>query len=460
MFDNIQIELYGESHSKKIGAKVVGLDGISFDACEVDRLLARRSAGGIATTSRREKDDVHYVGAIDIKGGVGSIFGDIDIFFENTDVKRVESTIARPSHCDLVSYLRYGYIKSGGGEFSARMTAPLCVVGGIAKSVLKKFGIDVVAYLSKVGDIECGSYQDSDISLIGLDNKEIERLQSKGALLDESKKEEVDNMLLETIKNCDSVGARVECIVQGVKPASIGDSMLNGLEGKLASAIYAIPGVKGVEFGKGFGLVNMIGSVANDPICTKEDGFATTKNDSGGINGGIANGMPITMAIAFRPTPTIAKEQQSVDVIRHENAKIQSSSRNDACIAIRGVAVVESMVAIALLDELINAQNKHFININCDDKTQLFANNDNLSDARCEIDLIDKSIAKLLDKRMDICKSIASIKKENAIKVLDINREKCVVDNVTSCVKDEYIDSVKHVYECIMNESKALQEKE
>ncbi len=457
MFDNIQLKLYGESHADKIGVQVQGLDGLTFDMAFVEKMVSRRMAGHIGTTSRVE-NDMPIINGVEINDGIVSVINDLDVSIENKDVKRVESSIPRPSHADYVAYLRYGYIPSGGGEFSGRMTAPLCVVGGIAKSVLESMGIYVTAYLSQVGDLALGSYKDSDISLKGFDTNDRERLQKSCAILDESKREILTKKLDEIKQDGDSVGGRIECVIQGVNEGSIGDSYLGGLESKIASAVYAIPGVKGVEFGKGFDLVNCLGSDANDALYFDENGSVKTcTNNSGGINGGIANGMPILMSVACRPTPTIEIEQDSIDLSSHKNVKIKSSSRNDTCIAIRAVAPIESMVAIAILDEVMNAQNKHFNNTKYNDKVCDCASCDKLSVARHEIDCIDEEIAKLIDKRMSIAKNIAKIKREEGIAVLDENRESAVLENVASLVADECKDAIKSVYKNIMQESKSLQ---
>ncbi len=457
MFDNIKIKLYGESHADKIGVQVKGLDGLTFDVAFVEKMTSRRKAGHTGTTSRVEKDEPIIKG-VEICDNIAKVVNDLDISFENKDVKRVETAIPRPSHADYVAYLRYGYIPSGGGEFSGRMTTPLCVVGGIAKSVLESKGIYVTAYLSQVGDLALGSYKDSNIALDGVCEKERERLQKSCATLDESKQDKLTKKIEEIKKAGDSVGGKIECVIQGVKEGCIGGSYLGGLESKIASAVYAIPGVKGVEFGKGFDIANALGSEVNDGLYFDKEGrVKTCTNNSGGINGGIANGMPILMSVALRPTPTIEIEQDSVDLSLHKNVKIKHISRNDTCIAIRAVAPIESMIAIAILDEVLNMQNACFNNAKCNDKVCDCANADKLSDARKEIDCIDEEIAKLIDKRMSVAKNIAKIKREEGIAVLDESRENAVLEKVSSLVGDECKDAIKSVYKTIMQESKNLQ---
>ncbi len=457
MFDNIKLKLYVESHAEKIGVQVKGLNGLTFDVAFVDKMMSRRRAGTFGTTARIESDTPNITG-IEIRDGIAKVVDDIDISVENKDVKKVKCTIPRPSHADYVAYLRYGYIPSGGGEFSGRMTAPLCVVGGIAKSALERMGIYVTAYLSQVGDLALGSYKDSDISVRGFDLNTRDRLQKSCAVLDESIYNKLTKKLDEIKQTGDSIGGKIECVIQGVKEGSIGDSYFDGLESKIASAVYAIPGVKGVEFGKGVDIANCLGSDINDRLYFDESGSVKTyTNNSGGINGGIANGMPILIGVALRPTPTIEIEQDSVDLSLHKNVKLKSSSRNDTCIAIRAVAPIESMVAIAMLDEVLNMQNKHFNNAKCNDKVCDCVNLDKLSVARKEIDCIDEEIAKLIDKRMSVAKNIAKIKREEGIAVLDENRENAVLEKVSSLVEDECKNAIKSVYKTIMQESKKIQ---
>ena len=232
----------------------------------------------------------------------------------------------------------------------------LCVAGGVAEDILRKQGIEVVAYVSSIGDVNLGSYKDG-ASVKGLDENEIKRLKGNAfAVLDESKKEEAINLVKDAASRGDSVGGTIECVVLGVKAGSLGDNLFDGLEGKIAYSLFGVPAVKGVEFGDGFNLAKMRGSEANDAFVLSGKEVKTATNRSGGINGGIANGMPITLRVAIRPTPSIASPQKSVNLMAKEPQEIEVKGRHDACIVPRAVAPVESAVALAVLDELLKQQ--------------------------------------------------------------------------------------------------------
>lgn len=359
MLDRISLNFYGESHADRVGVKAQGLEGLRFDMRTLEKTMARRRSGAFGTTARRERDDVIFASGVHIDGDIASIVGDIDAYVENHDVKRIDNaSVARPSHADLVAYERYGYIPSGGGRFSGRMTAPMCIVGGIAKSVLNDMGIEICAYLSNIGGVECGSYREGNASVHALDSETVSRIENMPVpVLDEKRLDEVMLEIEKAQSQGDSVGGVVECVVGGVKTAMLGDALFDGLEGKIAYCVYAVPGVKGVEFGDGFRLSKMRGSEANDRWNIENGNVFTDTNRSGGINGGISNGMPITLRAAIRPTPSIAKEQTSINLKTGERAIIASTGRNDACIAIRACACIESAVAIALLDEWLKLHN-------------------------------------------------------------------------------------------------------
>ena len=254
--------------------------------------------------------------------------------------------VPRPSHADYVSYYKYGKIFTGGGKFSGRLTAPLCIAGAIIKSLLKDEGITLGAYVSSIGKINGKSYKDEVISLeeIEIAHKEpLPTLKNAQAMVDE---------VLEAKRNLDSVGGTIECIVYGL-PIGLGDNLTSGMESAIAYEVYGVPGVKGVEFGDGFNLASSYGSLANDSYVVEDDKITLASNKSGGINGGITNGMPLTLRVALRPTPSIAKEQDSVNLITKEPTKISVKGRHDSCIVPRAVAAIESAVAIAIYKKLI-----------------------------------------------------------------------------------------------------------
>lgn len=344
---NISIKIYGQSHSQKIGVKVKGFPSFKFDREKLQEFLARRKpSGGVFSTSRKEDDAPIFYG---VEGDQINGEWTAEIINSNAHSKDYNSLYGkpRPSHADYVWHVKDGtYDFSGGGRFSGRLTAPLCIVGGIAKEYLQILGIEVLAYVSSVGNVKAKSFKQEKIT---------PEMIKEGIKIDFpslSKKQEILEEILSAKKQGDSVGGCVECIVYNLK-AGYGDNLFSGLEGKIASLLYSIPAVKGVEFGLGFGFVDKRASSVNDEFFFDGDQVKTKTNNSGGINGGISNGNEITMSVAFRPTPSILKEQNTVDLINKENTKIKIEGRHDACIVPRAVPCVESAVALAILDEIL-----------------------------------------------------------------------------------------------------------
>ena len=346
--EKISVEIYGTSHAPKIGAKVTGFPRVKIDEKFLSSVMQRRvPKNAVFSTKRSEPDEPIFEKGLDN----GVIDGDFEIVILNKDVKSSDynSLYAkpRPSHADYVRYLKDGCLDyRGGGEFSARLTAPLCAVGAIAKQYLfEKHGIEILAYLSSVGKVNGKSYKQGSITAdeIKVCHGDFPTLSNAEQMIEQIKSSALEG---------NSVGGTVECIVYGM-PTAIGGSLFEGLEGKLSNMIYAIPAVKGVEFGYGFDLSSMKGSEANDPLCVKDGKITITQNSAGGLNGGISNGNPITMRVGFRPTPSISLAQNTVDLESMQNVQIKIEGRHDSCVAVRAVPVVECAVAIALLDSLI-----------------------------------------------------------------------------------------------------------
>lgn len=368
-FDILDVQILGESHSERMTLNLLGLEkGSEFLGDSVlDMLERRRSSRSPWSTPRLENDEAVFANGLketecgEIKLEKGRKYvtvGDaITAYVKNNNVKKGDYdeilSIPRPSHADYVQYVKDGKISSGGGRFSGRLTTMLCIAGGIAEDILRKQGIEVVAYVSSVGEKKFGSYLDgADVN--GFDKNQIERLKSDNfPILNDKEKADVVDYIKKIASDGDSVGGTIECVVLGVKAGSIGDNLFEGLEGKIAQSVFAVPAVKGVEFGRGFDLANMQGSRANDEFVFEEKQVRTSTNNSGGINGGISNGMPITLRVAIKPTPSIAKEQSSVNLLSGEPCKLEVKGRHDACIVPRAVPCVESAVALAILDELL-----------------------------------------------------------------------------------------------------------
>ena len=350
--EQLNIEIYGTSHAEKIGAKVSGFPRVKIDSENLNEVLKRRSpSNSIFSTKRKEPDEPIFEKGVNN----GVIDGDFEVVIYNKDVKSSDYNELyarpRPSHADLVRYFKSGEKDyRGGGEFSARLTAPLCVVGALSKQYLyENYGIEVLAYISSVGKVNGKSYKDCAIDKEEIKNchQGFPSLENQEAMLEEIKS---------SLELGDSVGGVVECVAYHV-PHGIGGSLFEGLEGKISNLVYSIPAVKGVEFGDGFEIAKTYGSVANDPIRINDGKIEITQNKAGGINGGISNGNPITVRVAFRPTPSISVEQQTVDLDSMQNVNVKIKGRHDSCVAVRAVAVVECAVAIALLDCILKEKN-------------------------------------------------------------------------------------------------------
>jgi len=390
----IKAEIYGASRGGKIGVKISGLKGFSFDENKLEEFLKRRSPSAeVYSTARKERDIPIFSGEItsEITSGIagetmgeiaGETMGEIagcvtdrkvcgefvcEILNEDAEKSGSERTdkkntgenfygIPRPSHADYVRYALSGTLDfSGGGEFSGRLTAPFCVLGGICKQILEEnFGIKTVAYLTRVGIASGEDYYDvcekantaHAFDYVGekLRNSNFPSVSGGEVMSEEIKKAKNDG---------DSVGATVECVTTGVK-VGLGGALFGGLEGKIASVVYAIPAVKSVEFGYGERFATARGSFANDAMRFDENGNVIFEsNRSGGINGGVSNGADIVFRASFRPTPTISRPQKTVDLVNQKNIEVSFRGRNDVCVAVRAVPVVESAAAIALLDEIL-----------------------------------------------------------------------------------------------------------
>ncbi len=332
MFDKLSVEIFGESHSPNIGGTIKGLPaGYKVDVQELKRFLARRSSCEFFTTPRHDSDEFEINGL-----DCGSTSEEIKVVIQNKNVKSSDydkiKVVPRPSHADYPCYVKYGKIPSGGGRYSGRMTAPLTVLGGIAKQILKQRGIEVEAKVFSIGGIEnTFSAEKANQNLLC---------------------EEILKKLEDVKKMGDSLGGIVECKVTGL-PIGIGDYLFEGLEGKIAANVFAIPAVKGVEFGRGFELAKMTGSEANDALRVIGSKVEIVTNNMGGINGGMTNGNPVEFKAAFHPTPTIGISQDSVNLITMQNEKTEAVGRHDVCFVTRAVVVVEAVTALAILDEIL-----------------------------------------------------------------------------------------------------------
>lgn len=341
--DRLQIEIFGASHSQEIGVIMKGFPKEHIDRKKLDEFLQRRRPLYSFSTERKETDEPIFSAFTN-----DVLSENVKVVIKNSDIRSGDYNNLygkpRPSHADYAAYLKDGRLDfSGGGEFSGRMTAPFCIAGGIAKQLLENRGIYVGAYLSLVGKVRGKSYKNGEISLEEITSyRDFPSLTNSQEMIEEIEKTKKEN---------DSVGGIVECVVKGMKKG-VGGALFDGLESEISQLLFAIPGVKGVEFGRGFSFAEERGSQVNDEIAIKDGKIYTKTNNSGGINGGVSNGEDITLAVAFRPTPSIGIKQNTVDLVKMKNTEIVVSGRHDACIAVRAVPVVEAAVSIALLDKI------------------------------------------------------------------------------------------------------------
>ena len=352
---NLHVSIFGQSHAEAIGVTVDGLPaGERVDLEELDRFLQRRAPGRDATaTPRKEADKPRILCGLvdDITCGAP-----LAAIIENTNTRSKDydklKDVPRPGHADYTAQVRYGGYQDvrGGGHFSGRLTAPLCIAGGIALQILARRGIQIAAHIRSVGEVE-----DKPFDPMGEQVEVLNTLKTAAfPVLDPEAGEKMRQAILDARAQKDSVGGVVECIVTGL-PAGLGDPMFGGLEGRLAAALFGIPAVKGVEFGAGFDVARMRGSENNDPFRMENGRVTTRTNHAGGILGGISTGMPLVFRLAFKPTPSIAMEQDSVSLSRGEEEKLLVEGRHDPCIVPRAVPVVEAAAALVLLDVLLDS---------------------------------------------------------------------------------------------------------
>ena len=341
------LELTGSSHGDYVGAVFSGIGkGKKIDFDEIDRLIELRKPNLSAySTRRRESDEYEFISGADASGLTTG--EDVAVRIGNTDVKKSDYDktygLMRPSHADYAAFVKYGEsaLVSGGGMFSGRMTAPLCVIGGMAQGILKNDDIKTIAYLSGVGDIKFGSYDDEDFVM--------PRDTAPFATATPEKIGQSDELFSRLSESGDSVGGVIECVALGV-PAGTGDAQFGCLESKISSLLFAIPAVKAVEFGYGVKFATACGSEVRDEPYYAGGTVKTKTNFNGGINGGISNGMPICVRVTIKPTPSIGKPCDTINVLKKTNEKLALSGRHDVCIAPRAVPAVASAVSIALLD--------------------------------------------------------------------------------------------------------------
>lgn len=344
--DKLKVSIFGQSHSEAIGVTIDGLPaGYEIDLNKLKEFLARRAPGkDKLSTARKEADEPEFVSGIVNGKTCGA---PVCAIIKNTNAHSYDydnlRDVPRPAHADYTAYVKFsGYNDiAGGGQFSGRLTAPLCVAGGIVKQILEKKGIKIFSHIYAAAGIFDEPYlltgPFTDVS-----KKEV-------PVIDDKKADEILKAVEAAKLSGDSVGGIIECAVTGVK-AGYGSPMFDGVENIISRAVFAVPAVKGIEFGNGFGAAGLLGSENNDAFTYENGEVKTLTNNHGGILGGITSGMPIVFRAAVKPTPSISKEQRSVSLKRKEDVFLVVKGRHDPCIVKRAVPVIEAAAALAIYD--------------------------------------------------------------------------------------------------------------
>lgn len=351
--EKIKLTIFGESHGFGIGCVIDGLPpGVAIDLDAVKKEMQRRAPGkSPLATARSEKD------AFIIESGFfeGRTTGTpLCVLIPNSDQHSGDysklKNVMRPGHADYSGKIKYSGFNDfrGGGHFSGRLTAPLVFMGAAAKQILAKRGIYVGAHIAAVAGVK-----DRPFNPLGESADTFSELAQKTfPVLDDAAGNEMQQLILTARQSCDSVGGVIECMAINL-PAGIGEPFFDSLESRLAHALFSVPAVKGIEFGKGFALAQMPGSEANDQMYYDNGVVKTYTNNNGGITGGITNGMPVLFKAAVKPTPSIAKMQKTVDLTTKNNTELVITGRHDPCIVQRAVPVIEGVAAWVILDMLL-----------------------------------------------------------------------------------------------------------
>ena len=347
--ENLKLSIFGQSHGPAIGMTLDGIPaGLPVDSEKLQQFLNRRAPGqNDWSTPRREEDRPEFLGGILDGYTCGAPIAAV-IHNKNTrsgDYSDLKDC-PRPGHADYTAQIKYGGFQdaAGGGHFSGRLTAPLCIAGGLCKQWLEEMGIHIGAHILAIG--ECG-----DVYFDPMD-PEIESVSTDFPVLDPEAGSAMQELIAQAKAAGDSVGGIIECAVTGL-PAGIGEPMFGGVESKIAQIVYGIPAVKGVEFGIGFDCACVPGSQSNDSYAISDGKIVTQTNNAGGILGGITNGMPVIFTTAFKATPSISCPQQSISLSRMAERELTVKGRHDPCIVPRAVPVVEAAAAIAIYDLIL-----------------------------------------------------------------------------------------------------------
>ena len=343
--ENLHLTIFGQSHSPAIGMTMEGIPaGENVDPEALQRFLGRRAPGQNAWSTPRKEGDVPEF-LCGLKDG-RTCGAPRTAIIRNTNTRSGDyaalASTPRPGHADYTAQVKYFGAQdyAGGGHFSGRLTAPLCIAGGICLQLLEREGIQIISRIAAIAGVE-----DAGELTCSTAHKPF-------PTVSDAQGQKMQQAIAAARAEGDSVGGIVECAVLGL-PAGLGDPMFGGMENRIAAIVFGIPAVKGVEFGAGFAAAGLRGSVNNDPFTVENGKVVTAANHCGGILGGITDGMPLTFRAAFKPTPSIAREQRSVDLDTMAPTALSIAGRHDPCIVPRAVPCVEAAAAIAVYDALL-----------------------------------------------------------------------------------------------------------
>lgn len=350
--NKIKVSIFGESHGNAIGINIDGLpSGLELNLDDIAYEMRRRAPGKSPLSTARSEDDIPEILSGYFNGKTTGT--PLCAIIRNTNTRSKDYSllkdVMRPGHADYSGNIRYNGFNDyrGGGHFSGRITAPLVFAGAVCKQILKEKGIIVAAHVKSIKNIKDKSFIDSTLDLNYLNSLKGFEL----PLIDKSIEENMRKEILEAKEDMDSVGGTVECGVFGIS-AGVGNPFFDSVESTLAHLLFSVPAVKGVEFGRGFELTSMRGSEANDEIYYEGGVVKTKTNNNGGILGGITNGMPIIFTTAIKPTSSIGKKQNTINIGSKENTILKVEGRHDPCIVQRAIPVIEAVTAIAICELL------------------------------------------------------------------------------------------------------------
>ncbi|MBQ8556321.1 MAG: chorismate synthase [Clostridia bacterium] len=345
----LKLSLFGQSHGEAIGVTLDGFPaGMVIDQEHLLSEMARRAPGQSAlTTARKEPDAPEFLsGVLD-----GRTTGQpICAIIRNTNQRSRDYgesvDLLRPGHADYTGHVRYFGFEDwrGGGSFSGRLTAPIVLAGALCSQWLERQGVKLACHVQRLGDVQDASFMQADPAA---DYSYMKSMHLP--VLTQGLDTRMEEAAMAARNTCDSIGGVLECMITGL-PAGLGAPFFDSVESQISHLLFSVPAVKGVEFGEGFGFAALRGSQANDAFRMVDGRIVTTTNHSGGINGGITNGMPVIFRCVIRPTPSIAQKQETVSIRTGENAELEIKGRHDPCILPRAVPVIEAMAAIAVMD--------------------------------------------------------------------------------------------------------------